>query len=218
MASQAPAYGALLVGGVALVAAIKGAPFKDILAGKNSPIRPLTTSIPSSFQTSAPAAAAGTATPAAAKTQGTSGTLSQSGYVAPLGAGWSESRTDQGVDFAPSHSGVPIVAPGNARVTKVGAPGWPSGGKGVLLKLLDGPLKGRNIFIYEAISPTVKVGQIVHAGEQVGTGVFGETGIEIGFADNAGTPLSHAEYTEGKETVWGKKMRAWLAKLGGAAK
>lgn len=57
MASQAPAYGALLVGGVALVAAIKGANFKDILAGKNSPVRPLTSAIPSSF--AAPAAPAG---------------------------------------------------------------------------------------------------------------------------------------------------------------
>lgn len=61
MASQAPAYGALLVGGVALVAAIKGASFKDVLAGKNSPIRPLTTSIPSDFATASAGTSSNTA-------------------------------------------------------------------------------------------------------------------------------------------------------------
>lgn len=49
MASQAPAYAALLAGGVGLVAAIKGGSIREVLAGNNSPIRPLTTAIPSSF-------------------------------------------------------------------------------------------------------------------------------------------------------------------------
>lgn len=211
MASQAPAYAALLAGGVGLIAAIKGASLRDVIAGKASPIRPLTSAIPSSFGGSG---ASGSTTPAALHTTATNTQLSASGYVAPLGAGWAPERIDQGVDFAPSHTGAPIYSPGNAKVLKVGAPGWPSGGKGVLLQLLDGPMKGRNVFIYEAISPMVRVGQIVHAGEQVGAGVFGETGIEIGFADSAGTPLSHAEYTEGKVTVWGTKMRQWLTSLG----
>lgn len=215
MASQAPAYGALLVGGVALVAAVKGAKFTDVLAGRKSPIRPLTSPVPTSFthaapsQSSPPGGAGGALSPA-----GPGGKLSANGYVAPLGAGWTPERTDQGVDFAPSHTGAPILSPGNARVLKTSAPGWPSGGKGVLLQLLDGPLKGQHVFIYEAIQPTVRVGQVVKAGEQVGQGVFGETGIEIGFADAAGVPLSHAEYTEGKATVWGNKMREWLTGLG----
>ena len=37
----------------------------------------------------------------------------------------------------------------------------------------------------------------------------------MGFADAAGVPLSHGEYTEGVETVWGHKMAAFLADLGG---
>jgi murein DD-endopeptidase MepM/ murein hydrolase activator NlpD len=212
VASQAPAYGALLVGGVALVAAVKGAKFTDVLAGRKSPIRPLTSSIPTSFESGT---AAGSSSPPAGG--GAGATLTSHGYVAPVGAGWTPERTDQGVDFAPAHTGVPIVSPGNAKVVKIGAPGWPSGEKGVVLQLLDGPLKGRHIFIYEAIQPTVKVGQIVRAGEKVGEGVFGETGIEIGFSDAAGTPLSHTEYEQhedGFATVWGKKMRQWLTGLG----
>jgi cell wall-associated NlpC family hydrolase len=49
MASQAPAYAALLLGGVGLVSAVKGAKLRDVLAGADVPIRPLTTGIPSEF-------------------------------------------------------------------------------------------------------------------------------------------------------------------------
>lgn len=59
MASQAPAYAALLFGGVALVAAVKGDSIRNVISGKASPIRPLTTAIPSSFE-QASAAVAGT--------------------------------------------------------------------------------------------------------------------------------------------------------------
>ena len=38
----------------------------------------------------------------------------------------------------------------------------------------------------------------------------------MGFADAAGVPLSQAEYTEGVETVWGRRMAAFLAGIGGA--
>jgi len=37
----------------------------------------------------------------------------------------------------------------------------------------------------------------------------------MGFANAAGVPLSHGEYTEGLETVWGTKMAAFLAGIGG---
>jgi cell wall-associated NlpC family hydrolase len=52
MASQAPAYAALLTGGVVLVAAVKGSSITDVLSGKRSPIKPLTSPIPTSFATS----------------------------------------------------------------------------------------------------------------------------------------------------------------------
>lgn len=47
--SQAGAYAALLFGGVLIVAAAKGDSIRNILSGVASPIRPLTSSIPSSF-------------------------------------------------------------------------------------------------------------------------------------------------------------------------
>jgi hypothetical protein len=37
----------------------------------------------------------------------------------------------------------------------------------------------------------------------------------MGFADASGTPLSHGEYQEGDETVWGHKMAEFLASIGG---
>jgi hypothetical protein len=79
-------------------------------------------------------------------------------------------------------------------------------------------MKGKFVFIYEAINPTVRVGELVAAGQTIGHGVLGETGIEIGFADSAGTPLSHAEYTEGKVTKFGLAMRRWLATLTGSVR
>ena len=50
------------------------------------------------------------------------------------------------------------------------------------------------------------------AGEQIGTFVPGSsTGIEIGFADSNGVPLSHANYHEGDATRWGRKMASFLS-------
>ena len=118
-------------------------------------------------------------------------------------------RIDQGVDFVGSG---PIVAIGNAKVLRVGAPGWPEEG-GVLYQLLDGPLKGETIFVYEGVDATVQPGQVVKAGEQIATFRPGGS-IETGFADQAGTPLSHGEYFEGKVTQSGLEMFSFLQALG----
>lgn len=48
--SQAGAYAALLFGGVLLVAAAKGDSLRNVLSGVASPIRPLTSAIPSTFE------------------------------------------------------------------------------------------------------------------------------------------------------------------------
>jgi murein DD-endopeptidase MepM/ murein hydrolase activator NlpD len=118
-------------------------------------------------------------------------------------------RIDQGVDFVGSGA---IVAIGDAKVLRVGAPGWPEEG-GVLYQLLDGPLKGETIFVYEGVDATVQPGQTVRAGEQIATFRPGGS-IEIGFADAAGTPLSHGEYFEGKVTQSGLEMFSFLQALG----
>ena len=134
-----------------------------------------------------------------------------SGYVNPfaLSTGLVTGRIDQGVDFTGSGA---IVAIGDAVVLQVGAPGWPEEG-GVLYQLLDGPLKGETIFVYEGVDATVQPGQTVKAGEQVATFRPGGS-IEIGFADAAGTPLSHGEYFEGKVTQSGLEMMSLLQALG----
>lgn len=57
--SQALAFGELLAGGVMLTAGITGHSVRDILAGKSSPIKPLTTDFPTGASTAAPSAAGG---------------------------------------------------------------------------------------------------------------------------------------------------------------
>jgi murein DD-endopeptidase MepM/ murein hydrolase activator NlpD len=118
-------------------------------------------------------------------------------------------RVDQGVDFTGTG---PIVAIGDGLVLQTSAPGWPEGG-GVLYELLSGPLKGAVIFVYEGVDATVQPGQHVNAGEQIATFRPGGS-IETGLADSTGTPLSHAEYYEGKVTQSGLEMLSLLQSLG----
>jgi hypothetical protein len=134
-----------------------------------------------------------------------------SGYVNPFGLSSNlvTGRVDQGVDFTGSG---PIVAIGDAKILSVGAPGWPEGG-GVLYQLLDGPLKGQVVFVYEGVDATVQAGQTVGAGAQIATFRPGGS-IEMGFADAAGVPLSHAEYYEGKVTSYGLQMLSLLQAIG----
>ena len=134
------------------------------------------------------------------------------GYVYPFGPKTTVGRIDQGQDFGGSGS---IRAIGNAVVTKIGAPGWP-GGKGIVYKLLDGPQRGRSVYVYEGVSPSVRVGQRVGAGQVIGQIIPGtSTGIETGWSSSAGVPLSHSSYTEGKETGAGKAFAQFLEVLKG---
>jgi murein DD-endopeptidase MepM/ murein hydrolase activator NlpD len=132
-------------------------------------------------------------------------------YVSPFLSA-TTGRIDQGVDFTGTG---PIAAVGDAEILATGAPGWPEGG-GVLYKLLSGSRAGQVIFVYEGVQATVHAGQHVAAGEQIATFVPGGS-IEMGFADAAGVPLSHAEYSEGVETVWGREMASFLTGIGGAS-
>jgi murein DD-endopeptidase MepM/ murein hydrolase activator NlpD len=134
-----------------------------------------------------------------------------SSYVNPfsLSSNLVTGRVDQGVDFTGSG---PIVAIGEGLVLQTGAPGWPEEG-GVLYELLSGPLKGAVIFTYEGVDATVQPGQHVRAGEQIATFRPGGS-IETGLADSTGTPLSHAEYYEGKVTQSGLEMLSLLQSLG----
>jgi murein DD-endopeptidase MepM/ murein hydrolase activator NlpD len=140
--------------------------------------------------------------------------LPASGYVNPFDDAV-RGRIDQGVDYVGTGA---IRAIGKARILQTGAPGWPGGG-GVLYRLLDGSHAGRVVYVFEGITPTVSAGQLVLAGQQIGTFVPGSsTGIEIGFADSAGVPLSHAVYREGMVTAWGRRMASFLSSIGAPGK
>jgi hypothetical protein len=135
------------------------------------------------------------------------------GYAYPFDSSTTVGRIDQGQDFGGSG---PVRAIGRARILKTKSP-WPeySGGAGVLYELLEGPNKGKAVYVYEGIHTTVKRGQIVAAGQKIGSIIPGtSSGIESGWADpTTGQPISAAEYSEGKETKSGKQFAAFLSKL-----
>lgn len=108
-------------------------------------------------------------------------------YVAPVQA--TVKRYDQGIDYQ-GKPGTSVVAIGLARVDAVKDD--PGGfGKAVYYTLLDGPLRGQQIYVGHA-QPDVTAGKIVQAGDPVATlsqqslgnaaGLPGWT--EIGFAKN----------------------------------
>ncbi|HEY8641075.1 MAG TPA: lytic murein transglycosylase [Solirubrobacterales bacterium] len=123
-------------------------------------------------------------------------TLPQTSLSNPL-PGWQRGRIDMGVDFS-APPGTPIRSPFDAVVVRVGAPGWPGGGGGVLLE----PAHGQFVFIYESVQAVVSPGQRVHPGQV------------IGFADANGSPLAAPVYSEGDVTAWGQRMDQFLTALG----
>ncbi len=139
-----------------------------------------------------------------------SGSLTNSATSNPV-LGWQRGRIDMGVDFSAA-PGTPIRAPLDALVVKVGAPGWPGGGGGVLLQLAN----GTHIFIYESVQALVAPGERVQAGQviAIGSATAASTGIEIGFADANGSPLAAPVYSEGDVTAWGQQMALFLSELG----
>ena len=144
--------------------------------------------------------------------------LTGSGYQSPFPHAI-KGRIDMGVDYVGQG---PINAIGNARILRIGAPGWPNGGagpagQGVLYKLLDGPQQGSIIYVYEGLRPTVQAGDEVVAGQQIATFYPGSS-IEIGFADASGLALAHGVYTEGMVTDWGRKMDDFLSSVGAPGK
>lgn len=140
--------------------------------------------------------------------------LGASGYVNPLGKGFSLGRTDQGVD-ASAAPGTPIRAIGNAKVLGI-QPNWFKGQPYVYYQLLDGPQKGKVVYVAEQISPNVKAGQTVRAGQQIGTYASSGTGIETGFGTPSGSTLARSTtgYTEGQATPAGQQFLKFLRSLG----
>jgi hypothetical protein len=148
-------------------------------------------------------------------------------YVSPFSKAksFTQSRTDEGVDYTGSGA---IVSPGKAKYLGVGqGPGWASGGGGgsgygVVEKLLKGPKKGKNIFLYEGIAPagpklsTKGPHSIIKKGQTVASFVPGGS-IEEGWSDPSGAPLAQPTYSEGDVTKQGTHYQKFLSKTGAAS-
>ena len=78
------------------------------------------------------------------------------------------SRIDQGVDYGGTG---PIDALGPGRVVLVSTTdsGWGNGDGWVSYQLTGGAYAGDYVYVAEGITPTVRQGQVVAAGQQIGT-------------------------------------------------
>lgn len=109
-------------------------------------------------------------------------------YFNPIGSGLTPERIDMGVDFGGTG---PLYALGHGTITSVyphgGGSGWPGGGW-VGLRLDD----GREMYYAEDLSPVVRSGQVVNAGDHIATATGGPSGIEVGWASGVGTTTEAA--------------------------
>lgn len=107
------------------------------------------------------------------------GAMSYAGYVNPIPKGSVFERLDQGVDYrTPVGSNIPVI--GNAQVVRVSndAGGF---GKAIYYKLLDGPQKGKYVYVGHA-TPMARAGQYLRAGQTVAQS------RQVPFGNAAGTP------------------------------
>jgi murein DD-endopeptidase MepM/ murein hydrolase activator NlpD len=111
-------------------------------------------------------------------------------------------RIDMGVDYAGAG---PVLAVGDGTVFNTRGPGWP-GGIFIGITLANGPYAGLSYFVAENIKPTVRVGDHVRAGEEIGVMYHGPAGIETGWAAGQGDqPLAAAlgqQNTGGDPGAW----------------
>src|SRR5207248_2928528 len=93
------------------------------------------------------------------------------------------------VDFAGAG---PVVALGSGTVFNTAGPGWP-GGTFIGITLDSGPYAGLSYFVAEDVKPTVKRGDHVRRGQQIGVMYLGPAGIETGWAAGNGEMDSPAQ-------------------------
>jgi hypothetical protein len=137
------------------------------------------------------------------------------GYRNPLRALTSlvPQEIDQGVDYCASG---PIYAIGDAMVTSLYDPGWPSG-VFISYRLTDGPAMGRYVYVAENVTPQVRLGQRVSAATVVGVVHDAKTCIETGWADPPSSPehaAGHVEYNGKNTTAFGLNFSSLLQALG----
>lgn len=141
-----------------------------------------------------------------------------SGYVNPLArAHVTPERIDMGVDYAGTGN---YVAIGNGVVTQVNPGGWGQYGNYMEYQLTDGPNRGQYVFYAEGITPSVRVGQRITAGQVVASLIPGwHSGTEIGWGSGR-TNTTYAAafgggYTEGARTAAGQSFSDFVRSLGG---
>lgn len=99
---------------------------------------------------------------------------------------------DQGVDYRGAGH---VTALADAVITRVDAKSsWiGAGGKGtgaiVSYRITRGPYKGRNVYVAENITPRVRVGQQVRAGQPIAMAHGSFPYTESGWADQRGSPI-----------------------------
>jgi hypothetical protein len=204
--NQALAFGLLLAGGVTLEAGLTGKGLSAVLQGKAG-------AVPKTGTMLSVAGAGGAIAGAATAGQVNAATGAVGGYTNPI-PGAAAGRTDQGVD-ATLTPGAPILALGRSKVIGI-IPNWFSGQPFVWLQLLDGSAAGKYYYVAEQITPSVRPGQVVNAGEPIGTYSSSGTGLELGWATSTGQTLARATtgYVEGEATQAGQSFRQFLTSLG----
>lgn len=132
-------------------------------------------------------------------------------YVNPV-PGQSLGRTDQGVDIA-APPGTPVYAIADEKLVGV-IPDWFRGQPFYYFKELG---SGVINYVAEQFRTNLKVGDTVHAGQQIGSVAPSGTGLELGFAKNeAAARAGHPSpgYTEGTAMPLGRQYRTRVFEKG----
>jgi TP901 family phage tail tape measure protein len=123
-------------------------------------------------------------------------------------------RTDMGIDFTAA-PGSPIAAIGKGVIDKI-VQNWYKGQPLIEERLTQGAHKGQYVYYAEQLTPGVRQGQLVKAGQRIGVVAPHGTGLELGFGAGHGRTLAQVTtgYTEGKITPAGKNFEAFLNSIG----
>jgi hypothetical protein len=137
------------------------------------------------------------------------------GYLNPLRSVTSlvPQEIDQGVDYCASG---PVYALGNAVVTNLYDPEWPSG-VFISYRLTSGPAKGLYVYVAENVTPEVVIGEHVTSATAVGVVHDAKTCLETGWADPPASPeraAGHLEYNGKNSTAYGLNFSSLLQALG----
>jgi hypothetical protein len=139
-------------------------------------------------------------------------------WVNPIGKGAVPARIDMGVDYT---GRFPLYAMGSGTIVNVYNSGWP-GGKFIGLHLDT----GQYMYYAENISPSVRVGERVSAGQLIGNALGSYPFVEVGWAAPPGTGQTMAAKAGQQNksgdpgaysTAYGVNMSDTIKSLGGPA-